>query len=53
MNTATLLQFLFSGLMVGAIYGLVALGLNIVFTILSRSNFRLQPPAARFAPFGG
>jgi CO/xanthine dehydrogenase Mo-binding subunit len=32
-NTASLLQFLFSGLMVGAIYGLVALGLNIVFNV--------------------
>jgi branched-subunit amino acid ABC-type transport system permease component len=30
-NTASLLQFLFSGLIVGAIYGLVALGLDTVF----------------------
>ena len=39
MNTASLLQFLFSGLMVGAIYGLVALGLNIVFNATGAVNF--------------
>jgi len=38
-NTASLLQFLFSGLMVGAIYGLVALGLNIVFNATGAVNF--------------
>jgi len=37
-STATLLQFLFSGLMVGAIYGLVALGLNIVFNATGDVN---------------
>jgi branched-subunit amino acid ABC-type transport system permease component len=61
--------------MVGVIYGLVVLGLDIVLnatgavnfaqgelsifggmlgaSIFSRSNLRLQPPAARFAPCGG
>jgi branched-chain amino acid transport system permease protein len=38
-NTASLLQFLFSGLMVGAIYALVALGLNIVFNATGAVNF--------------
>src|SRR6185295_12463754 len=38
-NTASLLQFLFSGLMVGAIYGLVALGLNVVFNATGAVNF--------------
>jgi ABC-type branched-subunit amino acid transport system permease subunit len=38
-NTANLLQFLFSGLMVRAIYGLVALGLNIVFNATGAVNF--------------
>jgi branched-chain amino acid transport system permease protein len=39
LNTASLLQFLFSGLMVGAIYALVALGLNIVFNATGAVNF--------------
>jgi branched-subunit amino acid ABC-type transport system permease component len=70
-NTASLLQFLLSGLMVGTIYSLVGLGLKIVFnatgavnfaqgelsmlgaSTFSRSTFRLQPPAARFARCGG
>lgn len=39
MSTASLLQFLFSGLMVGAIYALVALGLNIVFNATGAVNF--------------
>jgi len=38
-NTASLLQFLFSGLMVGAIYALVALGLNVVFNATGAVNF--------------
>ena len=39
MTTASLLQFLFSGLMVGAIYALVALGLNVVFNATGAVNF--------------
>src|SRR5260370_4438427 len=38
-NTASLLQFLFSGLMVGAIYALVALGLTVVFNATGAVNF--------------
>ena len=38
MTTASLLQFLFSGLMVGAIYALVALGLNVVFNATGAVN---------------
>ena len=49
MNTANLLQFLFSGLMVGAIYGLVALGLNIVFNATGAVNFA----QGEFAMLGG
>jgi branched-chain amino acid transport system permease protein len=37
--TANLLQFLFAGLMVGAIYGLVAVGLNIIFNATGAVNF--------------
>jgi branched-chain amino acid transport system permease protein len=48
-NTANLLQFLFSGLMVGAIYGLVALGLNIVFNATGAVNFA----QGEFAMLGG
>jgi len=39
LTTASLLQFLFSGLMVGAIYALVALGLNVVFNATGAVNF--------------
>ena len=39
MSSANLLQFLFSGLMVGAIYALVALGLNVVFNATGAVNF--------------
>ena len=49
MTTASLLQFLFSGLMVGAIYGLVALGLNIVFNATGAVNFA----QGEFAMLGG
>ena len=49
MNTANLLQFLFSGLMVGAIYGLVALGFNIVFNATGAVNFA----QGEFAMLGG
>ena len=49
MTTASLLQFLFSGLMVGAIYGLVALGLNIVFKSTGAVNFA----QGEFAMLGG
>jgi branched-chain amino acid transport system permease protein len=38
-SSANLLQFLFSGLMVGAIYALVALGLNVVFNATGAVNF--------------
>jgi len=38
LTTASLLQFLFSGLMVGAIYALVALGLNVVFNATGAVN---------------
>ena len=48
-STANLLQFLFSGLMVGAIYGLVALGLNIVFNATGAVNFA----QGEFAMLGG
>jgi ABC-type branched-subunit amino acid transport system ATPase component/ABC-type branched-subunit amino acid transport system permease subunit len=48
-TTASLLQFLFSGLMVGAIYGLVALGLNIVFNATGAVNFA----QGEFAMLGG
>ena len=37
--TANILQFLFAGLMVGAIYGLVAVGLNIIFNATGAVNF--------------
>jgi branched-chain amino acid transport system permease protein len=37
--TANVLQFLFAGLMVGAIYGLVAVGLNIIFNATGAVNF--------------
>ena len=49
MTTASLLQFLFAGLMVGAIYGLVALGLNIVFNATGAVNFA----QGEFAMLGG
>lgn len=49
MSTASLLQFLFSGLMVGAIYGLVALGLNVVFNATGAVNFA----QGEFAMLGG
>jgi branched-chain amino acid transport system permease protein len=37
--TANLLQFLFAGLMLGAIYALVAIGLNIIFNATGAVNF--------------
>jgi branched-chain amino acid transport system permease protein len=37
--TANLLQFLFAGLMLGAIYGLVAVGLDIIFNATGAVNF--------------
>jgi branched-chain amino acid transport system permease protein len=36
---ADLLQFLFAGLMVGAIYALVAIGFNIIFNATGAVNF--------------
>jgi branched-chain amino acid transport system permease protein len=48
-TTASLLQFLFSGLMVGAIYALIALGLNIVFNATGAVNFA----QGEFAMLGG
>ena len=49
MTTASLLQFLFAGLMVGAIYGLVAVGLNIIFNATGAVNFA----QGEFAMLGG
>jgi branched-chain amino acid transport system permease protein len=47
--TADLLQFLFAGLMVGAIYGLVAVGFNIIFNATGAVNFA----QGEFAMLGG
>ncbi len=49
MSAANLLQFLFSGLVVGAIYGLIALGLNIIFNATGAVNFA----QGEFAMLGG
>ncbi len=49
MSAASLLQFLFSGLVVGAIYALVALGLNIIFNATGAVNFA----QGEFAMLGG
>jgi branched-chain amino acid transport system permease protein len=46
---ADLLQFLFAGLMVGAIYGLVAVGLDIIFNATGAVNFA----QGEFAMLGG
>jgi branched-chain amino acid transport system permease protein len=48
-SAANLLQFLFSGLVVGAIYGLIALGLNIIFNATGAVNFA----QGEFAMLGG
>lgn len=49
MALADLLQFIFSGLTVGAIYGLVAVGFNIVFNATGAVNFA----QGEFAMLGG
>jgi branched-chain amino acid transport system permease protein len=46
---ADLLQFLFAGLMVGAIYALVAIGFNIIFNATGAVNFA----QGEFAMLGG
>jgi branched-chain amino acid transport system permease protein len=46
---ADLLQFVFAGLTVGAIYGLVAVGLNIIFNATGAVNFA----QGEFAMLGG
>lgn len=49
MLVADLLQFLFAGLMVGAIYALVAIGFNIIFNATGAVNFA----QGEFAMLGG
>jgi branched-chain amino acid transport system permease protein len=49
MPVANLLQFLFAGLMVGAIYALIAVGLNIIFNTTGAVNFA----QGEFAMLGG
>ncbi len=49
MALADLLQFLFSGVMVGAIYALVAIGFNIIFNATGAVNFA----QGEFAMLGG
>lgn len=49
MLLADLLQFLFSGVMVGAIYALVAIGFNIIFNATGAVNFA----QGEFAMLGG
>lgn len=49
MSLADLLQFLFSGVMVGAIYALVAIGFNIIFNATGAVNFA----QGEFAMLGG
>ena len=49
MASADLVQFVFAGLTVGAIYGLVAVGLNIIFNATGAVNFA----QGEFAMLGG